>query len=369
MRLPMQTCRLCGKRSVTVAKVLGVCGGCVRTRFEEAEPFIAEAHRASRRSFELPETPPHASDGVSCTICAQQCRIPKGGVGYCGLPAGSRRAAKVGWYYDPLPTNCVAEFVCPGGTGCGYPKFALRNGPEHGYNNLAVFYEACSLNCLFCQNWQYRYGSQKAQSISPEQLAEAVDEQTACICFFGGDPTPQLPHSLAAARLAMEQTRGRILRICWETNGHMHPKLLDPMTEIALRSGGCIKFDLKAWHEPVAIALTGASNRRTLENFARVARRVRERREVPLLIASTLLVPGYVDVEEVEPMARFLAGLDPQIPYSLLAFRPDFQMQDLPPTSEQHMHRCLAAAQRAGLKTLHVGNPHLLWRGDYDPNC
>ncbi|MCX7887953.1 MAG: radical SAM protein [Verrucomicrobiae bacterium] len=362
----MQTCQLCGKRAVTVAKVLGVCGVCVRDRFDEARSFIAAAHAASRRSFRLPETPPQATNGVPCSICVHQCRIPKGGIGYCGLLAGGRRQAKVSWYYDPLPTNCVADFVCPGGTGCGYPKFAYRSGAEHGYNNLAVFYEACSLNCLFCQNWHYRREAGKATAVSPEQLADAVNEQMACICFFGGDPTPQLPHSLEAARLALERNRGRILRICWETNGNMHPKLLDRMADFALRSGGCIKFDLKAWHESVAIALTGVSNQRTLENFARVAGRVRERPEVPLLVASTLLVPGYVDVEEVEPIARFIAGFDPQIPYSLLAFHPDFLMGDLPRTSRQHTQRCYQAAREAGLKTLHVGNRHLLWQGDYE---
>jgi len=30
------------------------------------------------------------------------------------------------WYFDPLPTNCVADWVCPGGTGAGCPKWARR---------------------------------------------------------------------------------------------------------------------------------------------------------------------------------------------------------------------------------------------------
>jgi pyruvate formate lyase activating enzyme len=146
----------------------------------------------------------------------------------------------------------------------------------------------------------------------------------------------------------------------------MYPKLLDQMVDMALRTGGCIKFDLKAWHETVHIALTGASNKRTLENFERVAARTRERPEVPLLIASTLLVPGYVDAEEVRPLAQFIARLDPRIPYALLAFHPDFMMEDLPKTSQRHLQRCLVAAKEAGLTTLHVGNRHLLWNGDYN---
>ena len=37
-----------------------------------------------------------------------------------------------------------------------------------------------------------------------------------------------------------------------------------------------LKFDLKAWNENLHRALTGLSNRRTLENFARTARRFEE---------------------------------------------------------------------------------------------
>jgi len=70
----------------------------------------------------------------------------------------------------------------------------------------------------------------------------------------------------------------------------MAPKLLDQMVEIALSSGGCIKFDLKAWNEILHRALTGNTNRRTLDNFRRAAARMAERPDPPLVVASTLLV-------------------------------------------------------------------------------
>ncbi|RLC59424.1 MAG: radical SAM protein, partial [Chloroflexi bacterium] len=89
--------------------------------------------------------------------------------------------------------------------------------------------------------------------------------------LFGGDPTPQLPHSIRVARLALERNKGRILRVCWEINGSMRPALLKQAAEIALNSGGCIKVDLKAWDEGLHIALCGVSNRRTLENFQLLA--------------------------------------------------------------------------------------------------
>jgi serine/threonine protein kinase len=40
-----------------VAKALGVCGRCVRDQFEQAAPWIAQAHGAARRPYRLPQTP------------------------------------------------------------------------------------------------------------------------------------------------------------------------------------------------------------------------------------------------------------------------------------------------------------------------
>jgi len=195
---------------------------------------------------------------------------------------------------------------------------------------------------------------------TPLQLAEAVDNRTACICYFGGDPAPQLSYALAASRLALKKNKERPLRICWETNGAMNSSLLEEVAEISLRSGGCIKFDLKAWNEELNIALCGVSNKRTLENFARLASWVKKRPDPPFLIASTLLIPGYVDEEEVSCIAHFIASLNHNIPYSLLAFYPQFYIHNLPTTSSSHAERCKKVAEQEGLKNVRIGNLNLL---------
>jgi pyruvate formate lyase activating enzyme len=153
------------------------------------------------------------------------------------------------------------------------------------------------------------------------------------------------------------------MRICWESNGHFSPKLLPKVVEYSLVSGGIVKFDLKAWNPNVYKALTGVDASPLYENAAYVAKRGHERPEVPLFTASTLLVPGYVDEEEVRGIARFLASISPDIPYSLLAFHPDHRMHDLPPTSRRHAEEALKAAKEEGLTRVRVGNPWLL--GDY----
>jgi len=254
----------------------------------------------------------------------------------------------------------VADWVCPGGTGAGYPRFAYAQGAEYGYKNLAVFYQACSFDCLFCQNWHYRHLATKESRVDALDLAEAVDERTACICYFGGDPSCQLPHAIHTSRLAREKAKGRILRICWETNGSMHPALLKQAAELSLESGGCIKFDLKAWSEALHMALCGISNKRTLENFRLLAQYIDQRLAPPFLVASTLLIPGYIDKEEVSKIAAFIASLNPNIPYALLAFHPQFMMNDLPSTSKRHAQECLEAAKSQGLKNVRLGNIHLL---------
>ncbi len=356
--LPEQVCLLCGRRDRLIAGMLGLCRACIATRPVEAREIAARAHRAGRRVFDLPPAPPQTPGGVRCGLCSQECRIGQGERGFCGLRtvedgrlvhlAGTPALGLLSWYRDPLPTNCVADPYCAG-------------HDQRGYHNLAVFYESCTFDCLYCQNWHYRETDPvRSHKISARELADAANPRTFCVCYFGGDPASQMPHALASAQLLAE----RGVRICWETAGSAHPRLMDRAVELSLRTGGTVKFDLKAFDEGLHYALTGASNAQTLDNFARAARRTGERRWPPLLVASTLLVPGYVDAEEVGRIARFIAELNPFIPYILLAFAPNCLMPDLPTTSVSHVEAALAAVYRAGLRNVRVGNRHLLAR-DY----
>jgi len=71
-------------------------------------------------------------------------------------------------------------------------------------------------------------------TMSALELAGRVDEKTSCICFFGGDPTPQLPHAIKTSEIALKDAKD-ILRICWESNGTMsrHSKILDGLLSTA----------------------------------------------------------------------------------------------------------------------------------------
>lgn len=359
----MGTCQHCGKESRTISRTIGFCADCIRTHFREVWQKIKPVHDQSREDFGLPKDPPRARNGVPCSLCFQKCRIPEGGKGYCGLrtvkngrlTGGRPHEGDLSYYYDPFPTNCVGHFVCPGGTECGYPQYTYSRGPEYGYKNMAVFYHACSFNCLYCQNYHFKKMSSSSSKIAARDLANAVDDSTSCICYFGGDPSPQILHALKTSKLALNRAVNRVLRVCWETNGTVREPFLSQMADLSMRSGGCIKVDLKAWDEGIHYVLCGVTNRNTLENFQKLAGLTKMRPDPPLLIASTLLVPGYIDEQEVERIAGLIAGLNPVIPYSLLAFYPHFYLSDLPTTSRAHALGCKSVAEKAGLHHVHVG--------------
>jgi pyruvate formate lyase activating enzyme len=364
----MGKCAICHRESRQISAALSLCAACILGDTASARARAAAVHVRARRRCQLPTHPPRTRQGTGCQQCVNACQINTGQVGYCGvrrnddgrISGGDAEAGAVQWYHDPLPTNCVADWVCPASGVAGYPSFTDTEGPEHGYDNLAVFYEACSFDCLFCQNWHFKEHSVAGPRHNAAELVAAIDSRTRCICFFGGDPSCQIEHALAAASLARKERKGRVLRICWETNGSMSGSALEEVVELSLESGGCIKFDLKAWDESLHRALCGVPNRRTLENFEYLSRWIPRRPDPPLLVAATLLVPGYIEVEQVGQLAQFIAQLDPTIPYALLGFHPAFEMSDLPTTSRRHAAECLDAAQAAGLQRVRIGNAHLL---------
>jgi pyruvate formate lyase activating enzyme len=172
-----------------------------------------------------------------------------------------------------------------------------------------------------------------------------------------------MPHAVRTSEIALEKakTDGRIIRICWETNGYMKPQLLERAVELSLESGGNIKFDLKCWDDNLAKAICGVSNKPSLENFKIVGDKFYRRRPgLPVLTASTLLVPGYVDVDEVRNLSSYVSRIDVSIPYTLLAFAPMCEMRDLPTTRKEHAYECLEAAKEEGLQNVRIGNLQLL---------
>ncbi|TFF67546.1 radical SAM protein [Candidatus Thorarchaeota archaeon] len=343
------------------SKTVGYCGECLIDNPDRLRR-AAKAHENLRDRLGLVPAVPSEGNTV-CRECGNHCRLRNGEVGFCSLRTAKEGkiieryydAAIVSWYRDLLPTNCVADWVCP----VREQRYTPDGRRRH---NLAVFYGSCNSDCLFCQNSSYKEMMRDGQPLmTPDQLASAADDRTACVCFFGGDPSCNAEHSVRTAQKVNEDAD---VAVCYETNGNISTRWLRPIADVVEDYGGTIKFDLKAVSDEIYTALTGISNATVLQNFERLAERGLNR-EGEFLVASILLVPGYVGLKELRRIAEFIANCDPTIPTALLGFQPHHWMRDLPRTSREHAEQAKDAVEEMGLKNVRIGNRGLLSAADY----
>ncbi len=350
-------------KRVPASRSLRYCGDCI----VQNQSFFGRAMKEHERIREMDGLIPSIpkSGSYVCPDCGNHCRLDEGQIGFCSLRIAKEgnvirrygEHAIVSWYFDPLPTNCVADWVCPVSKGDPTYQFSRQ------LNNLAVFYGSCNSDCLFCQNGSFRGMMARGRPVmTPEELASVANERTSCVCYFGGDPSCNPDHSLKTSILLNKE---RHVVVCYETNGNISGKWLERIADIIRTTDGTMKFDLKAVTQEVYTALTGVSNRLALRNFKKIAK-MGEGRDIEFLVASVLLVPGYIDAEEVRRIAEFIAECDPTIPTALLGFYPHHAMSDLPRTSRAHAEVALKMASEAGLTNVRIGNFHLLSGHNYD---
>jgi pyruvate formate lyase activating enzyme len=343
-------CAECNKKFDYITEILPFCKKCIIEKFDKLKPVLDKIHINSRKKFEL-EFPIYKK-GTKCVLCARECYIEENKRGFCGLR--EKRKGKLlnysktegffKFYFDPLPTNCVADFVCSGHNA-------------YGKYNLALFYETCSLNCLFCQNYHFRFTKPwKQKASSYKEVIKNFNNSIHCICFFGGDPTTQAVNSLKIAEEALK----REIVVCYESNGMWNKKILERILKIVKKSGGILKFDIKAYSPEIYYALTGYGGKKVFENFE-FAFNFLGKDAPKHLCVSTLLVPGYIDKEEISKIADFISSLDKNIPYSLLAFSPQYEMEDMRFNNRKEVEELYLITKKKGLKRVKIGNTFLIF--------
>jgi len=237
-------------------------------------------------------------------------------------------------------------------TGPVIASAALHPAPPESYT---VFLAGCNFKCLNCQNWtisQYpdnRY-SQRGY-VPPDELAiESVCQLCLYparhmgadrIFFSGGEPTIHLPYIEAVVREA--RAIDPEIRVNFDTNGYMTESSLRRVVDIATS----ITFDLKAFHDDVHRALTGAPSAPVLRNAEYIGRYARDR----LWEYRIVVIPG-ITGDEAGPLSKFIARIDPTLPVSFLAFRPNFVLENHPGAERRLMEACVRTAREAGLQNV-----------------
>ena len=165
------------------------------------------------------------------------------------------------------------------------------------------------------------------------------------VAFTGGDLTCRPQFYAQCAELIKAHTR---LWILIETNGYG----LTPDNLRLLRSAGVDSFwlDIKAYDDEVHRWLTGGSNREIL----RLPERMLDLGFVIEVLS--LYIPRAVETDQIEAIAHMLVRINPAIPFTILAFFPEYRMIGWRHPSASEMVEAYRAARNAGLTNVRLGN-------------
>lgn len=268
-------------------------------------------------------------------------------------------------------------------------------------NYLSIYQSGCNFSCKKCHSWYFskikdgiwyspddilkeaREYEKKVTLIEPRDKATAWHSHDTCRCcgwcvmlrrrsdlcpsvldpeaivlspqgfgparnivaFTGGDLTCHPEFYGECAQRIKSYTR---LWVLIETNGYgLTAKTLD-----YLKSTGVDAFwlDIKAFDPEKHRWLTGCNNDHILKLPEEILKRDF------ILEVLSLHIPGLVEGEEIENIAHLLASVDPTIPFTILAFFPEYKMKDFRKPTVEEMVDSYQRARRAGLKNIRLGN-------------
>jgi pyruvate formate lyase activating enzyme len=280
---------------------------------------------------------------IQCNLCPNNCLISPGKTGVCKvrlnendelvLPYFGKLAAVA---LDPIEKKPLYHF---------YP----------GTSILSIGFVGCSFHCPFCQNYhisQSTYAS--TEFIDPQALVELAERKRSfAIAYTYSEPLIHLEYVLEAARIARDKGIKNVL----VSNGYINPQPAEELLNIL----DAANIDLKCFTEDFYRKEIGGK----LEEVKRFITQAAGKIELEV---TTLVIPGKNDSrEEIAEIARFLAGLDPAIPYHLSCYYPTYKYT-IPATPPQTVIT-LAEQARQYLKYVYVGNVGFYETNTMCPSC
>lgn len=165
------------------------------------------------------------------------------------------------------------------------------------------------------------------------------------IGFTGGDLTCCPDFYRKCAQLIKQYTR---LWVLIETNGYgLTPKNLDVLKESGIDA---FWLDIKAYDSQTHNRLTGCDNTEILKLPQEMMKR-----GFTLEVLS-LYIPDFVETPDLDQIARTLYSVDRSIPFTILAFFPEYRMKNYRSPTVQEMVEAYQCVKRIGLENVRLGN-------------
>lgn len=175
------------------------------------------------------------------------------------------------------------------------------------------------------------------------------------VAFTGGDLTCCPEFYIECARLIKSETS---LRILIETNGYgLTPQNLDALKEAGVDS---FWLDIKAYDGTDHKWLTGCFNRNILKLPEEIVKRGF------VLEVLSLYIPNLVETNQLKKIARLLFDVDPEIPFTILAFFPEHQMKRYKSPKVSEMISAYNEVKAVGLVNVRLGNAGIFASSEED---
>ena len=78
----------------------------------------------------------------------------------------------------------------------------------------------------------------------------------------------------------------------------------------------------------------------------------------------TLFIPGWVEEDQLRKIAEIVAAVDRNIPFTILAFFPEYRMKDVPPPDLDQMLRAYDEVIETGLINVRLANLGVFLKSD-----
>ncbi len=275
---------------------------------------------------------------ICCRLCRHECRISEKKTGVCGVRQNLNGDLYTHAYgkavtarADPIEKKPLYHFL-PGGSA------------------YSVATMGCNFKCGFCQNWQISQPGEQERldmpgaPLTPEEIVKnARINQCTSIAYTYTEPTIFFEYAYDTARMANAQGMKNI----FVTNGYMS---VEALKTIAPFLDAC-NVDLKAFDEAFYENICKARLQPVLDN-------IRLMRELKIWIEiTTLIVPGKNDDEDgLRKTARFIVDTDPDIPWHISRFHPDYKYADTAATPASVLNKAYTIGKKAGLRYIYMGN-------------
>ncbi len=276
-------------------------------------------------------------DRVRCVLCNHRCLIKSEEKGICGFRE-NRKGTLISLVYGKV----IARHVDPIEKK---PLFHFLPGSQ----SYSVATAGCNFRCRFCQNADISQMPSDhdriwGEDMSPENIVqEALGSRSATIAYTYTEPTIYYELAADTARLAVKQG----LKNVFVSNGYMTEECLKDLSPDLHGAN----VDLKAFSNRFYRDQCGAK----LEPVLRTLESMNQRGI--WLEVTTLVISGLNDdPEELKGIARFLADLDPNIPWHISRFHPTYLLTDRPPTPPGTLRAARDIGYEAGLKYVYTGN-------------